>query len=335
VTAQEYSRGVNPELGGEYSHITFGTRLVCSGGSLNSVRIQTQLWDRTPGQRANALARAPRVTSANLESRATKDFYDVDYYPAAQYAEIVQFVEMDAGAGRIWRCNDRAEFSFLWCTGEGTRYLSAVVGFHNFATGVETTDRPITTTGTSAAALTFDDGPSSDWTAKILDLLKSKQVKATFCVVGVMARDHPALIRRIVNEGHTLCNHSWDHKDPHLGRRSEADIRNDLTKANNAIRAAVPGARIPYFRHPYGNFTARAVKVARELEMTSLSWSVDPQDWANPGVQTIVSRVVSKTRAGSIVLMHDGASRRQQTHDALTAILDQLKQAGITLIPLP
>ncbi len=128
-------RDDNPEFGGGYATITFGTRLACTSGiQLTSVRIQTQLWDRTGGGRINALAKAPERTSINIESTQTVDLYDVDYYPAAQQAEVVQLAQLDAGPGKIWQCNNTGTLSFLWCSGVGTRYLSAVVGFHSFNT---------------------------------------------------------------------------------------------------------------------------------------------------------------------------------------------------------
>src|SRR6185436_5809919 len=107
------------------------------------------------------------------------------------------------------------------------------------------------TTGGPTVALTFDDGPrdSPGTTAALLDELHRNGVRATFCLVGFKARDNAALVRRIVDEGHTLCNHSWQHlfdlaakkPDGHY-KYSDAYIRADLQKTNDAIRAAAPGA---------------------------------------------------------------------------------------------
>src|SRR4051812_510389 len=94
----------------------------------------------------------------------------------------------------------------------------------------------ITMTATRAVALTFDDGPDPVTTPRILDLLRANGVKATFCVIGTLAHDHPDLVRRIAAEGHTLCNHSWRHLLD-LGSRGPADIRDDLARANDAIHA--------------------------------------------------------------------------------------------------
>jgi peptidoglycan/xylan/chitin deacetylase (PgdA/CDA1 family) len=160
-------------------------------------------------------------------------------------------------------------------------------------------------------ALTFDDGPDPVQTPKLLDLLKKHDVKATFCLVGVRAQAHPDLVRRIVAEGHTLCNHSWQHSFT-LGKHTAAHIRADLDATNAAIRAAVPDAKIPYFRAPGGNFTDILVSVANQSGMTSLYWEVDPRDWDQPvdedaaaHVDRVVAQVEKHVRAGSIVLSHD------------------------------
>jgi peptidoglycan-N-acetylglucosamine deacetylase len=186
------------------------------------------------------------------------------------------------------------------------------------------------TTGSSAVALTFDDGPWAS-TPTVLELLAQYHVKATFCMIGRQVPTHAALVRRIVAEGHTLCNHTWSH-DLSLRARPTERIRAELQQTNDAIHAVVPGAAVGYFRAPGGNFTPQVVSIAAGMGMTSISWSVDPQDWRGPGVQSIITNVLANTRPGSIVLLHDGAG--PQTIAALRAILPNL--AGrYTLIALP
>jgi peptidoglycan/xylan/chitin deacetylase (PgdA/CDA1 family) len=178
-------------------------------------------------------------------------------------------------------------------------------------------------TGSSAVALTFDDGPSPTWTPQLLDLLRAQHVRATFCLVGTEVHKYPALVARIVREGHTLCNHSWHH-DLALGTRSVETIRADLTRTNAEIRRAAPGAPISYFRQPGGKWTPTVASVARSLGMTPLGWDVDPSDWAKPAASVIIQRVLNATRAGSIVLMHDGGGDRTNTLAACRTLLPQL-----------
>jgi peptidoglycan/xylan/chitin deacetylase (PgdA/CDA1 family) len=191
----------------------------------------------------------------------------------------------------------------------------------------------LNTTGSDAVALTFDDGPGGN-TGQVLDLLKQYGIHATFCIIGREIADYsPDLIRRVVAEGHTLCNHTWTH-DLNLRTRSEDQIRSELQRTNDAIHAIVPDAPIKYFRNPGGNFSPLTVSVAASMGMQSLDWNVDPADWSRPGTQAIINNVLSHTHAGSIVLMHDGGGDRSQTVQALRTILPNLK-SRFTLIPMP
>ena len=176
------------------------------------------------------------------------------------------------------------------------------------------------TTGAGYVALTFDDGPDPRYTPEVLALLREHDVKATFCVVGQLAEAYPELIRAIAADGHTLCNHSWEH-DFGLGGRSVAEIREDLTRTNQAIEAGVPGVRVSYYRQPGGAWTDRVVDVAEELGMSSLHWTVDPQDWALPGAEVIAAAVTQWT---ADVLLHDGGGERQGTVSALRDFLPVL-----------
>ncbi|GAA0540650.1 hypothetical protein GCM10010172_22410 [Paractinoplanes ferrugineus] len=197
-------------------------------------------------------------------------------------------------------------------------------------------------TGNSTVALTFDDGPDPQQTPKILALLGQYQVKATFCLVGEQVRKHPEIVRQIVAAGHTLCNHTWNHSLT-IGKDDPAKIEADLARTNAAIQAAVPGAPIPFFRAPGGNFTDRLVGVAATAGMSSLYWEVDPQDWKhdageNDAAHTarVIAEVKKHVRPGSIVLSHD--FNQPDTIAAYQQLLPWLKQnfkLGIPDLPTP
>ncbi|MBB4737241.1 peptidoglycan/xylan/chitin deacetylase (PgdA/CDA1 family) [Actinoplanes octamycinicus] len=171
--------------------------------------------------------------------------------------------------------------------------------------------KSLLTTGGRQVALTFDDGPDPVLTPKILAMLGKYQVKATFCLVGSQARKHPELVRQIVAAGHTLCNHTFDH-DLTIGKKNAGQIRADLARTNQAIRDAAPGAAIPFFRAPGGNFSDKLVKVAYADGMSSLYWAVDPRDWEHPAgesdaahIKRVISSVRKQTTPGAIILSHD------------------------------
>jgi peptidoglycan/xylan/chitin deacetylase (PgdA/CDA1 family) len=196
----------------------------------------------------------------------------------------------------------------------------------------------VSVTGSDAVALTFDDGPWPEYTPMILDLLKANNVKATFCVIGKQALIYPELIKRIYDEGHTFCNHSWRH-DMDLRLRGDAAIRDDLAATSNAIHIGAPLAKIGYFRAPGGNFDAGLVAISQSMGMTPLYWHVDPRDWeyekyghGDSMVNSIVAKVKNDTRNGSIVLSHDKG--RPDTITAYQTLLPWLKQK-FPLIALP
>lgn len=192
---------------------------------------------------------------------------------------------------------------------------------------------------TQQVALTFDDGPDAA-TPQILALLRAHGVKATFCVIGVNVQAHPDMVRAIAADGHTLCNHTWHH-DQQLGTRGADAIRADLQRTSDEIHRAAPGARIRYFRHPAGNFTATSTAVASSLGMISIGWDVDPRDWdlhrhgrGGPLAQHIVDVVTGQCHPGAIVLSHDGGNDRSSTVAAYQALLPWLK-ARYQLVPMP
>jgi peptidoglycan/xylan/chitin deacetylase (PgdA/CDA1 family) len=175
-------------------------------------------------------------------------------------------------------------------------------------------------------ALTFDDGPS-EYTPQVLDILAKYHIKATFCVVGDNVAEHPATMRRIVGEGHTLCNHSTHHDD--LGGANQQQIAADIATTDTAITAACPGATITYFRAPYGDW-GKSAKIAADLGHTPLGWLVDPEDWARPGTNQIITAVLGQLRNRAVVLLHFGGGDRQQTVDALNVLIPRLLAQGWT-----
>lgn len=184
---------------------------------------------------------------------------------------------------------------------------------------------------TNGVALTIDDGPHPTWTPQVLDLLAQYNVRATFCLVGEQVRRYPELVRRIVADGHTLCDHSWDH-DEQLGRRSPEVIERELRNTYDAIVEATGGIKPIYYRAPGGNWSTSMIDEARALGMVCLNWSVDPADWSRPGTDKIVSLVLKNTAPGDVVLMHDGGGDRSQSLQALNTLLPRLQARGYTFI---
>jgi peptidoglycan/xylan/chitin deacetylase (PgdA/CDA1 family) len=191
-------------------------------------------------------------------------------------------------------------------------------------------------TGGSGIALTFDDGPGPD-TADVLDILSAANVKAVFCVVGKHAKQYPGLVRRIVAEGHLLGNHSWDHDHVMWKAGTTAEgYRRDLVRASEAIRAAVPGVAIPFFRAPFGAWgTDRvAARVAAGMGMTPLSWTFSVADWRPLTTEESIFQRVTRAAPGDVVLLHDADDRgrqdRERTVWAVRRAIPAMKRQGRT-----
>lgn len=152
-------------------------------------------------------------------------------------------------------------------------------------------------------ALTFDDGPHPTHTPKLLNILRQHNVKATFYVTGQNASRYPALLRRMVQEGHEIGNHTYTH--PNLTKLSDAEIRSQLNKTVAAISSAA-NVKPRTFRPPYAAMTSRQrAWVKAEYGYPIIFWDVDPQDWKDRNSSIVSSRLLSGTRNGSILLLHD------------------------------
>ncbi|WP_063772026.1 polysaccharide deacetylase family protein [Kitasatospora mediocidica] len=192
--------------------------------------------------------------------------------------------------------------------------------------------------GPMTLALTFDDGPAPATTDQILATLRRHGVTATFFMIGANVEKYPDVVRRVVEDGHRLGNHTWSHPD--LGTLSAAEVRDELERTNEIIARAGRTDPPTLFRAPGGNFTKASLAVGAAMGLRPVSWSVDPEDWSRPGTDAIVERVMSQSRTGSIVLEHDGCltpelvpapggpADRSQTVEALARYLPQLIDAG-------
>lgn len=184
-----------------------------------------------------------------------------------------------------------------------------------------------------AVALTFDDGPSRHWTRAVVDLLHRHRTPATFCMIGRQIRDFVSLVRRVVRDGNAICDHTWDH-DLGLRARSHRKQLLDVRRGYHAIRRWA-GIRPQFFRAPGGEWSRSLKRVARSEGMRPLEWTVDPQDWARPGVHKIVRAVLTQLRPGGVILLHDGGGHRQQTLSALAILLRRLPKLGYHFVLPP
>ncbi len=176
-------------------------------------------------------------------------------------------------------------------------------------------------------ALTFDDGPDAKYTGQIMGILDSLGIHATFFLIGDRIQDYPLTTEALVAAGHEIGNHSLTHKA--MTRLSEEHQRGELVGVSEQL--AGYGVTPHWFRPPYGLYNETTTRLARELGMETVNWSVDPRDWTRPGVDTITSRVLRNTEPGAVILLH---STNSQTVVALPRIIDELSARGYSFVSM-
>ena len=183
-------------------------------------------------------------------------------------------------------------------------------------------------------ALTFDDGPSPQYTARILATLRRLHVYATFFTIGYLAEQYPDLIRSELRAGMAVGNHSYNHPEVPPFDQLPPRLRDDeIELGAQSLRRA--GANPMLFRPPGGSFSAAVVRAAEQRGERVVLWSVDPRDW-QPGTSArqITRHVLATVRPGSIIELHDGGGDRSTTIAALPAIVKGIRHRGLRLVSL-
>jgi len=182
------------------------------------------------------------------------------------------------------------------------------------------------------AALTFDDGPNGADTIALLDLLEARGIRAVFAVVGsciqapgVDGRSGAEVLQRIVADGHVLCNHSTSFAD--MGEWTREEVRSDMEANLAIIRAAVPGAEVPFWRAPNGSWGVTC-DVAVELGMQPLDVINHIGDWAEQDADVLEARLWEALTRGQTLLCHDGGGDRTGTVEAVQRVLDEALADG-------
>ena len=195
-------------------------------------------------------------------------------------------------------------------------------------TAAVTDQGPVDCAKHKCVALTLDDGPVGG-TSHLLDLLRRKDARVTFFVLGEHARAHPGIVRRMVADGHAVGNHSWNH--PQFWHLSRKQVRSQLARTD-AVLTRITGTRPRLVRPPFGQVDGDVRAVARARGQALVLWNVDPLDWKDHTASTVARRVVAHARRGSIILTHDVWP---STRHAYARIIDGLRAKGFTLVTVP
>lgn len=180
-----------------------------------------------------------------------------------------------------------------------------------------------------SVALTFDDGPSFQYTPAILDILKKNHIHATFYIVGSEAKKFPNIIKKIIQDGNMVADHSYNHIN--LSKVSDEKLNFEIVGTQKLIYE-MTGKTMVCFRPPYSVKSDKIESMALKNNMAIVYPGINSYDYKNLGVKQLVRRIVALSHSGSIFTFHDGAlsgEDRTQTLAALPEIIQGIKNKGL------
>lgn len=165
-------------------------------------------------------------------------------------------------------------------------------------------------------AITFDDGPSRH-TGRLLDILRERGIRATFFMLGKSAERNPTMVKRVLDDGHELANHTYSHKT--LRHMPYAEQVSEIQRVQTVL--AEQGATSRFVRPPFGRYDSNTVKIVEQLGLKVALWSVDSHDWQRRANVDRLESIYGQNAQNGIILFHD---THEQTVDAMPEILDAL-----------
>ncbi len=186
-------------------------------------------------------------------------------------------------------------------------------------------------------ALTYDDGPNDPYTLRLMEVLAKHDVRATFFTIGRYVQQKPAIVRELVQAGHVVGNHTYTH--PNLALQSATQVRIQLSMCQDILSDAV-GVAPKLFRPPYGGRRPVVLRIARELGLTPVMWSITCYDWKATAPETIEGHVKRQLRGGDVILLHDGGHvgmgiDRGHTVAATDRVIAKYKAEGYEFVTVP
>lgn len=184
-------------------------------------------------------------------------------------------------------------------------------------------------TDKNIVALTFDDGPTSGNTQKILDILKNHNIQATFFVIGQEIENNPGELQKIISDGNQVGNHSYSHQRMLL--KSPSWVREEIQKTDDLIRGAGYGSGEIYFRTPYGKRLFITPYVLRSLQKPNIFFDVEPETYVKTSGD-ILNYTLTNTHSGSIILIHAMYGEDNQSLAVLESIITGLQNRGFNFV---
>jgi peptidoglycan/xylan/chitin deacetylase (PgdA/CDA1 family) len=188
-------------------------------------------------------------------------------------------------------------------------------------------------TADSVVALTFDDGPVPNRVDSLLAVLRSRDVRATFFLIGGSVADAPSVARTLIDSGQEIGNHTYTHR--HMVLRTVATYRAEIARTDSLLRAA--GARDPiWFRPPYGYKLVGLPYALWRMGRTTVTWDIEPESYPRETgtPEGLVRHVLDRVRPGSIILLHPWYASGANTRAALPLLIDSLRARGYRICPV-
>lgn len=216
-------------------------------------------------------------------------------------------------------------------------FLLSVWVYHGF--GYQPDIYRVGDRASNKVAITFDDGPSEEFTLAILDILKELDVPATFFMVGRHVEKYPHVAQRIVEEGHSVGNHTQNHRN--LPTLSTVELHKEVMEAT-AIITEVTGVYPTFVRPPRGMYDDRFRRLAKLLGQEIVLWSISTRDWRYGVTPTYIERFIdSRVRGGDIILFHDSGAlvsseggNRKATVLSLANVIEIIRAKGLEIVSL-
>ena len=221
----------------------------------------------------------------------------------------------------------------------GLGALASVAGYHTMGPTSQLYGRNFTglAKGTKKLALTYDDGPNDPHTGHLLDVLAKYDVKATFFLIGRYVAQRPEIVRRHLEFGNAIGNHTWDH--PNLIFSTPTSLRSQLERTSQAIFDSC-GEKASLFRPPFGGRRPGVIQTARAMGMAAIMWNVTCYDWSATSNEKIEAHAARQIRGGDVILLHDGGHKafgadRSWTVKATDNLIRRYQSEGYEFVTVP
>ena len=178
-------------------------------------------------------------------------------------------------------------------------------------------------------AITFDDGIHPEFTPKVLNLLKKYDAKATFFLIGKNSESHPEIMKDMIQQGHTLGNHTYSHSN-NFGFLKTEEVISELEQSQTIVKKMV-GLKMNLFRPAFGVTNPRINKAVQSLNLISIGWSIRSLDTTKISKEKILNRITKNIKKGDVILLHDTSQKTVEVLEQLLVILEKRKLKSVTV----